>query len=388
LVKLSLEEKTISVDVYFKAALNLHHYIVNKHWNGQAIKGPTPIGKINWRITRFIKGYLRWLPWPDQYIFLQGQGYWIRSNLNLFELTGDVFYREIARQCSDYVVQLQQPEGYWIYPPLYERRNFINTVEGVWVSLGLIKAYQILDDPTYLEAVLKWYDYQINVIGFEKYKDGLCINYYAHSHHLVPNVTTMLLWLVAEIYQTTQDRRFLEYTGEMTRFLEYSQLDTGELAYVFPGRPHFQCYQYNSFQFLDLAFYYDIVQEARMRQLIDRLAAFLATGLTDQHNCRYDCFKNTPQVNYWLAALGTALLKAHQLSLGDYLALSERAYRNLLNYQHGNGGFGFSRKNYRFFADHRSYPQQLSMILTHLLFKVASPNISQAAFSSVARENI
>ena len=360
---------------YSNAALALHNFLFKKHWTGEAMKGPMPIGKINWRITRFIKGYLSWLPWPDQYIYMQGQGYWIKDNLRLFELTGENHYKEVACKSAEYAIKTQHPEGYWKYPPLYERRNFIGTVEGVWVSLGLIDAYQQVGDPAYLEAVLKWYDYQVNVIGFEEYKDGLCVNYYEHSTHLVPNVTTMLLWLVAEIYKSTNDDRFLEYSDGMIRFLEYSQLDSGELQYVLPSRPHFQCYQYNSFQFLDLAFYYDIVPDERLHQLVSKLAAFLATGLTDRNTCCYDCFKDTPEVNYWVSALGTALLKAHQLGLADYLDLSNRAFQGVLEYQNKNGSFGFSRKNYQILSDHRSYPQQLAMILNHLLFKVADERV-------------
>ena len=354
---------------YLQASLKLHNHLVSEHWTGYAVKGPTPIGKLNWRVTRFIKGCLGWIPWPDQYVFLQGQGYWIKTNLQLSKLTGDNRYLELARKCADYVVEIQQPEGFWKYPPLRERRHRINTVEGVWASLGLVDAYFTLGESRYLEAVLKWYKYQTSVIGFETYKEGLCINYHHNSSELVPNVTTMLLWLTAEINKALKDDQFLQYTDRMIRFLEYAQLESGELQYIFSVRPHFQCFQYNAFQFIDLASYYEIIPDERIYHIIKRMAAFLSTGLTHRNTCRYDCFKETPEFNYWVAALGAALTKATQLGLGDYQLFSDRAYQGLLSHQSKNGEFKFSRKNYYILSDRRSYPQQQVMILNHLLLK-------------------
>jgi rhamnogalacturonyl hydrolase YesR len=355
------------VSQYLEAAQRLYEHITDTHWNGQAIIGPDPIGKINWRVTRFVKSYTRWLPWADNFAYLQGQSYWIKANLLLFELTDDSSYLDVAGRCADYIVQTQPANGAWEHPPLRERRGFISTVENVWGCLGLIAAYRKLGKPAYLNAILKWYDFQINVTGFCPLKDGLAINYYAHARSRVPNVTTMLLWLAGEIYQVTGDEQYLNYTEEMLRFLEYSQLESGELQYAYDVRPHFQCYQYNSFQFLDLAHYYALTGNERAWNMMVKLAQFLASGVTERGSCRYDCFKENPEANYWTAALAAALRQAHQLGLGQYQDLSECAYHRLLSRQNPDGSFDFSDKNYRFLADRRSYPRQEAMILNFLL---------------------
>jgi rhamnogalacturonyl hydrolase YesR len=361
------------VNEYLEAALKLHKCIVNRHWDGKAIVGPDPIGRTHWRVTRFVRSYLPWLPGDDRYTYLQGQGYWIRANLALFELTEEPQYLETVNQCADNIVQIQPANGAWLHPPIWGRRGFISTVEGVWGSLGLTAAYRKTGKQTYLDSALKWYEFQINFIGFQQVENGLAVNYYAHSNSRVPNVTTMLLLLMAELYKLTNDEQYLEYTDKMIRFIEYSQFDSGELPYAFHARPHFMCYQYNSFEFLDVADYYDLTQDKRVRQIMSKLANYLSGGLTKRGSCRYDCFKEDPETNYWTATLAAALRRAHHLGLGQYQDLSERAYRRLLSRQNFDGSFDFSDKNYHFLADRRSYPRQQAMILNSLLLRVEEP---------------
>lgn len=358
---------------------------MNKHWENGPIVGPDPIGKINWRATRFIRSYLPWLPGDDRYTYLQGQAYWIRGNLSLFELTGDPRYIELVKQCADYMVRTQPPTGAWLHPPIWGRRGFISTVEGAWASLGLTAAHRETGKGTYLDAALKWYDFQINHIGFQKVEDGLAVNYYLHSTSWVPNVTTMVLALAAELYDVTRDRQYLRYVHQMIRFLEYAQLENGELPYAFPGKPHFMCYQYNSFEFLDLAHHFHLVPDERVWHIMRKLAHFLSEGLTERGSCRYNCFKDNPEVNYWTAALATALCKAHQLGLGDYETLSLQVYDRVLARQNPNGGFHFSDKNYKFLRDTRSYPRYLAMILNHLSFAARVWTTGQAALVPLER---
>jgi len=242
-------------------------------------------------------------------------------------------------------------------------------VEGVWASLGLMAAYRQMGKQAYLDSALKWYAFQVHGIGFQRIEDGLAANYYAHSSSRVPNVTTMLIWLTAELYQITGDKQYLNYTGQMLRFIEYSQLDSGELPYALQARTHFMCYQYNSFQFLDLAYYYQLTGDERARQILSKMARFLSSGITERGSCRYDCFREAPETNYWTVALAAALRMAHQLGLGSYHDLSERAYGRLLSRQNLDGSFNFSDKNYRLLTDRRSYPRQQAMILTFLLLR-------------------
>lgn len=352
-----------------QAAVRLHAYIEDNHWNGQAIVGPDPIGKVHWRVTRFVRSYLPWLPGDDRFLYLQAQGYWIRANLTIYELTGDPRYLEFADQCANALVKNQPENGAWLHPPIWGRRGFVSTVEGVWGSLGLTAAYKKTKKQAYLDSVLKWYQSQVNSIGFQIVGDGLAANYYSHTNYMVPNVTTMLLVLMAELFDLTQDRQYLKYTERLIRFVANTQLESGELPYLFPSRPHFMCYQYNSFQFLDLASYHDLVGDGRVLPLMNKLAQYLSGGLTKQGSCKYSCFRDFPEVNYWTTALATALYRADQLGLGEYEAISSKAYDRVLSRERLHGGFDFSDKNYRFLHDARSYPRYLAMIVYHLSYR-------------------
>ena len=132
----------MDTEKYFTAALKLHEHIFGEHWDGKAIVGPDPVGKVNWRVTRFIQSYFSWLPQDDHFVYLQGQAYWIHGNLLLYEISGKPKYLLIAEQCADHMVESQPPDGAWRHPPIRGREGFISTVEGVWASLGLLAAYK------------------------------------------------------------------------------------------------------------------------------------------------------------------------------------------------------------------------------------------------------
>jgi hypothetical protein len=364
---------------YFEAARRLHTYLTRTHLVGPLLVGPDPVGKVHWRITRFVRSYAPFLPNDDRYIYLQGQAYWIKNNLLLHELTDDDRCWGYAIQCADAVVERQPANGAWVHPPVRERRGFISTVEGVWASLGLLAAHRAAGDVRYLAAADRWYTFQMNQMGFQTVGNGLAPNYYSHSTIAVPNVTTMLIWLAYELYDRTGDARYLAQTDRMVEFVGFSQLPSGELPYIYQERPHFMCFQYNSYQLLDLAHAYQLRPSERLAEILHKLAAFVATGVRADGSCRYNCHAATPEVTYWGAAIGNALRTAHDLGLGDYLELSERAYAHLLSRQRSDGGFDFSRHNYRFLRDSRSYPRYLSMILHHLLARVLADRPAEPA---------
>src|SRR2546429_6538539 len=67
------------------------------------------------------------------------------------------------------------------------------------------------------------------------------------------------------------------------------------------------------------------------------------------------------------AVLAQAFARASQFEIPGYHAPADRAYDYLLGLQRPDGGFDFSRGDYYFFKDRRSYPRNLAMILYHLL---------------------
>src|SRR5437764_3211510 len=121
------------MDHYMPAATKLHRYLVDAHWNGQALIGPDSGIRFNYRIGRFIKSYLRGVPWRDNYYYVHGQAYWILANWRLLALTGQDTYRDIAVRCSECMLTQQRDDGAWEYPNV-EWKGRIATVEGTWGS--------------------------------------------------------------------------------------------------------------------------------------------------------------------------------------------------------------------------------------------------------------
>lgn len=364
---------TLTTAELFDAAKRLHTHLLDKHWTGQALKGPDSGIRFNFRIGRFIKSYLSFVPWSDHYSYMQGQAYWIFANWLLADLTREPGWNKVALDCTEYVLDEQQAEGFWVYPNP-EWRGRILTVEGCFAALGLLESYCHGHHEPFLEGARRWEQYLTREVRFEGSDGLLAIHYFANSPgSLVPNNTTLLLWNLARLAEATGDDRFLATCQAMVAWLNKVQLESGELPYAVEGlkgkdRTHFLCYQYNAFEFLDLAHYYHITRDRAIWPVLEGLARYLATGLTEAGAARYTCYRAWPEVNYYTAAVGRALGEATALGVGDFRAQSDRAFKRLLAQQRPDGGFKFfSRNNYRVLADRRSYPRNLAMILYHLL---------------------
>jgi hypothetical protein len=348
-------------------------------WDGHRILGPDPGLMFNLRVLRFVKSYVPSMSRVDKNYFLQAQGYWIKDNWDLFKLSGKSIHKEVAIACSNYVVESQKSDGSWEYP-LKEWQSYVSTVDGTWASLGLLASYQQTKDQTYLTAALKWYDFLINKTRFQKYKDSLFVNYFAFSSKglKVPNNTTLVIWFFAELFKITGDRKFVTLNYKLIRFLELCQKPDGELIYQV-GRDHYLCYQYNSFEFLDLFNCYNINGNTRIKNIMGKLAKFIASGVTENGAVKYACSQTFPEITYLSGATGAALVCASNIGFGDYQRHIERLYRYLIENQKSNGSFFYSRHDmayvkkpiqWGFLTDRTAYPRQLSYIIQHLLIGV------------------
>jgi hypothetical protein len=159
------------------------------------------------------------------------------------------------------------------------------------------------------------------------------------------------------------------------------QQNTGEFPYTVGGeagekdRPHFQCYQYNAFQCLDLIRYHKVTGDRTPVPLINRVLGFLRKGLSRDGRAFYACGNCHREVSYHTAVLGAAFGKARELGIDGYDDLANHAYSYLLRWQRQNGSFPYSRRDYYLLSDQRSYPRYLAMILYHLLLRdLASEN--------------
>lgn len=358
---------------YFQAAVRLHNYIITNHWNEKVLIGPDPGFRINYRIGRFLKNYLSSLPWNDDRYYVQAQGYWILGNCCLFGRTGEERYRDIALHCAEYLLQQQREDGGWNYPsPEWKGRTA--TVEGVWGSLGLLEIYRQTANPLFLTGARRWHKFLVEKIGFQRNGNELIVNYLNDGERTrVPNNSALVLRFLAELYEVTGDKTYLQPCAGLLTFLQHAQRETGEFPYVIEERTgvqdwvHFQCYQYNAFQCLDLIRYQELTKDMEVLPLITSVLRFLGGGLTEGGRALYACGNRYREVTYHTAVLAAAFTKATQLGIDGYYTLANRAYSYLLHLQRPSGSFPHSQRDYRILSDQRSYPRYLAMILYHLL---------------------
>ncbi len=356
----------------FVAPLRLHEYLVAAHWRDQKLLGPDPGLRLNYRVWRFVKSALPWLPWADDVCFIQAQGYWILDNWYLCELTGEERFSEIARACSDAVIGLQRPDGGWDYP-VRAWKGRTATVEGIWGATGLLASFRQTGEARYLEAALKWHAYQEDRIGYLEDGEQLAVNYFAQDRRTrVPNNSALLLRLLADLADTTGDVGYLQRCPGLIAFMRAVQMPSGEIPYAVSGlesgeRLHFQCYQYNAFQALHLMHYYELTSDSTVLPIINGVLSYLSSGLGEDGHAYYDCSHSRRTVIYHTSALAATFDKATRMGLGDYAALADRALAYVLRAQRPDGSFPHSRGDYGLLRDNRSYPRYLAMILHHLL---------------------
>ena len=355
----------------FAAAGRLHAYLLSHHYQGGLLRGPDVGVRFNLRAWRFLKSAFNFIPWRDDYVFIQTQGYWILANWMLHESTGDARWRNIALESTEATLALQRADCTWAYP-LPERKHLIATVEGNWGAIGLLASYAREADPRFLEGARRWYDFLIERIGFQQHQPGTAINYFDKPRGKVPNNSVEAAWVFARLWRATGDERYLEHVGGLTEFVRNVQLPTGELPYVVESpyerrREHYLCYQYNAFQFLKLAWLERLRPSDSAAAILPGLAKFLAGGVMPSGACAEDCRRSMVEVDYYTAALAAALDEAARRGLVDR-HLSENAYGRVIARQKRDGGFIFSAGDYGFLRDVRSYPRSMSMTLFHLLY--------------------
>ncbi len=355
----------------FAAAERLHAYLLHRHYHRGLLCGPDAGVRFNLRAWRFLKSAFDFLPWHDDYVFIQTQGYWILANWMLFEQTGEGRWRDIALESTEATLGLQRADGTWAYP-LPERKHLIATVEGNWGAIGLLASYARQPQPRFLEGAVRWYDYLVGRIGFQQHEAGKAINYFDKPRGKVPNNSVEAAWVFARLWRATGDERYLEHVDGMADFVKSVQLATGELPYVVESpyerrREHYLCYQYNAFQFLKLAWLERLRPSESVAAVLPGLAKFLATGVTASGACAEDCSSRSVEVDYYTAALAAALDEAARLKLVDG-DLSRRAYERVAARQNGDGSFIYSKGDYGFLSDSRSYPRPMAMTLFHLLY--------------------
>ena len=353
-----------------ESILALHRHVERRHFNGRAIVGPDCGLRFHYRVTRFVRSYLR-APALRRHFFCQAQGYWIRANWRLHERTGDPRFRAIALATTEGLLAAQRPDGAFDYP-LPQRRGLIATIEGCFATIGFVESFRRTRDARFLDAAWRWHHFFVRRIGFQPYAGGLCPNYFDRPRGNVPNNAIDALWAATELADVSRTRASLTWAPAVIRFLGAVQLPSGELPYVVESpyearREHYLCFQYNAFEYVKLARLHDLTGDAALAPILTRLARFLARGVARDGHALADCAQSRPKVPYWTGALAQALLVAE--SRGDLPPDGHWhvPYETLARLQRRDGGFDFSREEPGGLIDRGSYPRNQAMLLESLL---------------------
>ena len=70
----------ILTDIHVNAAISLHLVSGKNSLEWDSLSGPDPGIRFNTRVGRFVKSYFSLLPWSDNLVYMQAQGYWIFGN--------------------------------------------------------------------------------------------------------------------------------------------------------------------------------------------------------------------------------------------------------------------------------------------------------------------
>ncbi len=359
-------------------AERLHTHLVRHHYRQGLLRGPDAGVRFNLRAWRFLKSALDFVPWRDDYVFIQTQGYWVLANWILYETGGEPRFRELALESTEATLKLQTAEGFWTYP-LPERRHLIATVEGDWGAIALLSTWMRERRDEFLRAAIRWYDFLVSRIGFQDHPPGKAVNYFDLPRGKVPNNSVEAAWVFLRLWKATGEERFLEHVNGLLDFVSSVQLPSGELPYVVGssherGRVHYLCFQYNAFQFLKLAWSRALRPAKALDSILPRLASFLENGLTATGASAAYCSSAGragsagPEADYYTAVLAAALHEAAQLGLVRQAEIAERCYDRTLARQRLDGSFAYSTGDYGILRDTRSYPRPQAMTLFHLLY--------------------
>lgn len=370
----------------WSAAQRLHAHLVRRHLREGLLRGPDAGVGFNLRAWRFLKSALEFLPWRDDYVFMQTQGYWVLANWQLHRASGDARYEKLAIETTEAVLRLQNSAGCWAYP-LPERRHLIATVEGDWAALAMLASHARHPHEEFLNGALRWSDFLVSRIGFQEHAPGKAVNYFDRPRGKVPNNSVLTAWFFLQLAKSAGKARIRQHAGALLDFIASVQAESGEIPYVIEspcerGRAHYLCYQYNSFQFLELARASRLAPESAATRGLPRLATFLARGVTPTGASAADCFRSAPEVDYYSAVLGAALREAANLGLVKSFELSERCYARVLSRQRADGSFAYSTGDYGFWRDGRSYPRPQAMTLFHLLYPICGDVFSSSGVKS------
>ena len=170
----------------------------------------------------------------------KGMGFIARGYLRMFALTGNPKYRNKAIHCLDWLIENRSP-GYTGYcwgnhfdyaAKPFQLPKFTPTV--VWTShIGqvFLDAYEIIDEPRYLEAASGVCEFILTDLPREKTSAGTCISYVPFKQMSLHNSNMLAAAMLARTAEHTADETALEVAREAMRYSCTRQLMRGGWYY-------------------------------------------------------------------------------------------------------------------------------------------------------------
>ena len=244
-------------------------------------------------------------------------------------------------------------------------------MDGDTAALALFKGYVLLNNRDYLDAALKWCDYILTKKGYTiTPKGGLSFNYFINGGktEFIPNATTITLRALGNAYQVTQDEKYLKLIPKAIKFLNESQLPSGELRYNI-YKTHYRCPQYNAFEFIDLYDYYKATNDEAVIKIMKKLIEYLIPKVNDDGSVPFGCFHERPLIYYHSAVVGAALANGYELN-GKKICLknADKCMKFVMSHQNEDGTISYGRKALlKIFNDNVLYPRLTAYIGYHLI---------------------
>ncbi len=240
--------------------------------------------------------------------------------------------------------------------------------------MAILETFHRTQYEEFLDGAQSWFAYLRENTPILEVDGTLAVNYFVGKLSArVTNKCVTLLRFLVELRRVCGTQEYVELEAGLMAFVDSVQMKSGELPYAvhqtsdLETRPHFQCYQYNAFEYLNLVRYHELTGEARSRRIAERIAEFLPQGLDRDGSAFFDCSHGPRRVVYHGVAVATALSVSAARGREPHADLARTSMEWALGRQRSDGAFTYLLRDSGFLADRRCYPRNHSMILMHLL---------------------
>ncbi|PWB54416.1 MAG: hypothetical protein C3F13_06580 [Anaerolineales bacterium] len=175
----------------------------------------------------------------------KGIGLFAHTYANLYDITGDINFREKMDKCLEWLLQYPSPGTYgglcWGYNMPWQSSLFFvprygpNAIVSTAIGQAMLRAYEVTNESRYLECAT-------SIIGFirkdlhKQFDDsGLYgYSYTPYDRTMVINVSALIAGFMIRLYKYVPQVDLLEESRKLMQFVVSKQTDYGAWFYMHP----------------------------------------------------------------------------------------------------------------------------------------------------------